>query len=153
MRIAILLTALVLAGCGERVRDDHFSNTTETEQPVPPAATEVAGAPVRVGELGSNFAACNAVGATRRVEAGAGLPVRNAPFDGAEQVGEVAPGARFFVCTTSHDQRWSGIVWDEASGTLDARCGVSTPLPRRQDYAGPCRSGWVQSAFVRLVAS
>ncbi len=153
MRVAILFTALVLAGCGERVRDDHFSSTaTETAQPVP-AAPEVAGTPVRVGELGSNFAACNAVGATRRVAAGEGLTVRNAPFDGAEQVGEVAPGARFFVCTTSHDQRWSGIVWDEASGALDARCGVSAPLPGRQDYAGPCRSGWVQSSSVRLVAS
>ena len=130
MRIAILLTALVLAGCGERVRDDHFSKApTESEQPVP-TTPEVAGTPVRVGELGSNFPGCNAVGATRRVAAGAGLPVRNAPFDGAEQVGEVPPGARFFVCTTSHDQRWSGIVWDEASGMLDARCGVSAPLPR-----------------------
>ncbi len=153
MRIPIFLLTLALSGCGERVRDDHFSNTVAETAPAAPVASAVAGTPVRVGELGSNFPACNAVGATRRVAAGAGLPVRNAPFDGAEQVGEVAPGARFFVCTTSHDQRWSGIVWDEASGMLEARCGVSAPLPRRQDYAGPCRSGWVQSAFVRLVAS
>ncbi len=77
--------------------------------------------------------------------------MRSAPFDHAAQTGSVAAGARFFVCTRSHDQRWLGIVYEEA-GALAPRCGVSAPLPARRGYDGPCRSGWVAAAFVKLVA-
>jgi hypothetical protein len=105
---------------------------------------------VRVGELGPNFAACPAAGTTRHLKAGEGLPVRGAPFENAQETGTVANGAQFFVCTRSHDQKWLGIVYDQ--GALTERCGVSGPLARRRDYEGPCRSGWVPSAFVKTVA-
>ncbi|HEX8450284.1 MAG TPA: hypothetical protein VF652_11900, partial [Allosphingosinicella sp.] len=51
----------------------------------------------------------------------------------------------------SLDQKWFGIVFDEG-GALAERCGVSEPVTRRRDYDGPCRSGWVQSAFVKVIA-
>lgn len=112
----------------------------------------VAGArAVRIGELGPSFEACGAAGTTRNLRSGEALPVRTAPFDNSAEAGGVPAGARFFVCSRSHDQKWLGIVFDE-TGTLSERCGVSEPAARRQDYAGPCRSGWVQSAFVKLVA-
>jgi hypothetical protein len=44
-----------------------------------------------------------------------------------------------------------GIVYEEA-GTLSPTCGVSSPVTSRRDYDGPCRSGWVSSAFVKLIA-
>ena len=86
-----------------------------------------------------------------RLPRGESLTVRSSPFDSGSEIGAVPQGARFFVCTRSHDQKWLGIVYAE-EGTLAERCGVAEPLARRRDYEGPCRSGWVQSAFVKLVA-
>ena len=141
--------ALGLAGCGTSVPDGNASidqnlaNAADTVTPVP--------IPVRVGELGPNFQACNADGTSRHLEAGQSLPVRSAPFDNAPQTGAVPADARFFVCNRSLDEKWFGIVYD-GSGTLADSCGVSGPADTRHDYAGPCRSGWVESAYVKLIA-
>ena len=105
---------------------------------------------VRIGESGASFAACGTHGTTRNVPAGDALPVRAAPFEAAGETGRVASGGSFFVCSRSLDQKWFGIVYDEG-GALSDGCGVSRPVPSRRDYAGPCRSGWVESASVRLV--
>jgi hypothetical protein len=85
------------------------------------------------------------------VEGGKTLPVRAAPFDDAAETGAIPAGKRFFICSRSHNQKWLAVVYDE-SGTLAERCGVSTPSTTRRVYEGPCRSGWVASPFVRLVA-
>jgi len=145
----LLLLCLLLAACGEpaKVADrtgDEAANLT--------ADTVTAEArPVRIGELGANFAACSAAGTTRNLKAGEALPVRWSPFDNARETGSVPAGRRFFICTRSLDQKWFGIVFDEG-GTLAESCGVSEPVTRRRDYDGPCRSGWVQSAFVKVIA-
>ena len=153
MRLALCLLPVLLAGCGESVRDDHFANDArEVEAPraePPPVQTEAV--PVRIGELGASFEACNGAGTTRNLGEGGVLPVRAAPFETAAETGAIGAGARFFVCTRSHDQRWMGVVYDQ-SGKLAARCGVSEPVTSRRPYDGPCQSGWVASAFVKLVA-
>lgn len=147
---AIIIPLLALAGCGEAVKDDHFKTQPETAAPASaPVRTDAV--PVRIGELGASFAACGHAGTTRNLAAGASLPVQAAPFDTAVQSGAIPAGARFFVCTRSHDQRWMGVVY-EPGGTLSPGCGVSQPAPARAAYAGPCRSGWVPSAFVKFVA-
>jgi hypothetical protein len=149
MRRSILLLISCLAACGTPVPDgnaaldQNLSNTSDTVTPDPVA--------VRVGELGPNFAACSAAGTTRHLEAGEGLPVRSSPFDNGPQTGAVAARARFFVCARSIDQKWFGIVYDR-NGALSAACGVAEPADVRHDYAGPCQSGWVQSAYVKLIA-
>ena len=150
MRAAPILLALVLVSCGEPVRDDHFANRVEAPAPVAQAPTATA-VPVRVGELGPNFDACSAVGTTRHLEAGARLAVRAAPFDVSAESDGIPADARFFVCSRSLDQKWLGIVYDPAGG-LSERCGVSGPIAARRAYDGPCRSGWVASAFVRLIS-
>lgn len=150
MRAAFLLVPFALAACGEPVADDHFANDVEAKREAAPAPVTPA-VPVRVGELGPNFDACTAVGTTRNLEAGAGLPVRSAPFDSAGETGTVAAGGRFYICTRSHDQKWFGIVFDQ-SGALSPACGVSAPLTARRPYDGPCRSGWVATPFVKLIA-
>lgn len=155
MRSLILLAALApfaLSACGEPVRDDHYRNTASSQAapaPAPPPVKQQF--PVRVGELGPSFDACSAAGTTRQIDAGGTLPVRAAPFDDAEETGAIPAGTRFFVCTRSHNQKWLGVVYDE-SGTLSERCGVSSPSTDRRAYRGPCRSGWISSPFVRLVA-
>jgi len=153
MRSAVILAALLLASCGEPVRDDHFANQAGSSEPAEQAAQAptVSAMPVRIGELGPNFNACATVGTTRRIAPGERLPVRTAPFDNAAEAGGIAAGSSFFVCSRSLDQRWLGVVFHD-NGSLDESCGVSRPVPARRAYDGPCRSGWVSSASVRLTA-
>lgn len=142
------LLFLATAACGgDPVAGDHDANGADDAQSDAPtiAVNEM---PVRIGELGPSFAACATAGTTRR---GGSLDVRAAPFDNADQLGEIQAGTRFFVCTRSIDQRWMGVVYAD-SGLLDEACGVSAPVPSRRAYAGVCRSGWVAAAAVKLVA-
>ncbi len=44
---------------------------------------------------------------------------------------------------------WLAVVYGRSP---DDDCGVGTPWPTRKPYAGPCRSGWVHSRYVRMVA-
>ena len=149
MRRNIILLCLALSACGDPA---VVANRAEERNQVADAAVVTPGSrPVRIGEYGANFRACNQAGTTRNLKAGEALPVRPAPFDNAAESGSVASRAHFFICTRSHDQKWFGIVYDE-DGTLAERCGVSEPVTGRRDYEGPCRSGWVQSAFVKVIA-
>lgn len=149
MRRALLLLSLILASCGDPVA---VANRAAGDDGNAVADTLTAAArPVRIGELGPNFAACSAAGTTRNLKAGEALPVRSAPFENAGEAGSVPALARFFICTRSHDQKWFGIVYGE-DGSLAGQCGVAEPVTRRRDYDGPCRSGWVQSAFVKVIA-
>jgi hypothetical protein len=146
----LILLCLVVAACGEPATVADRAARDNEAAPEPDLVTP-GSRPVRIGELGPNFRACSAAGTTRNLKAGEALPVRSAPFDNAAETGSVAGNARFFICTRSHDQKWFGIVFDEG-GLLAERCGVSEPVTRRRDYDGPCRSGWVQSAFVKVIA-
>jgi hypothetical protein len=146
----LFLPVVLLAGCGDSVEDNHFTQSVEVEE-ADPAPVTIDAVPVRVGELGPSFDACNAAGTTRNLGDGDGLTVRAAPFDAAAVIGAIPAGSRFFVCTRSHDQRWMGVVFHE-SGALDPSCGVSDPVTARRAYDGPCGAGWVASPFVKLVA-
>jgi hypothetical protein len=120
-------------------------------QASPPDMVTTQAVAVRIGELGPSLAACTAAGTTRHLEAGETLPVRSAPFDNGDQVGAIAAGGRFFVCSRSLDQKWFGIVYDEGLA-LKPECGVSEPIAARRNYSGPCKSGWVSTPFVTLIA-
>lgn len=145
---------LAAAGCYDQpVANGSFGSTTpRLERPaVDNSLLGEAVAPVRIGEGGANFAACNAQGEVRDRVADGPIPVRAAPFEPARQTGLLAPGTAFFICGRSHDQRWLGVVFPPA-GRADAACGVSAPVTRPRDYSGPCESGWVASAQVRFVS-
>lgn len=149
----IALAALLLAGCGERAPEQGGTGGSTTPPYVRAEAGEpMAGerTPVRIGELGPNFAACNGRGAVRERAGGGPAPVRAAPYEPAAEIDRLAPGATFSLCSRSHDQRWFGIVYDE-TGAAAERCGVAAPVPARRDYDGPCNAGWVPSARVRLL--
>jgi hypothetical protein len=147
MRRFLLPLCLALAGCGQSV---PIGNGAENQTSLPDVVTAQAVA-VRIGELGPSLAACTAVGTTRHLEPGETLPVRSAPFDNSAQIGAVAAAGRFFVCSRSLDQKWFGIVYDEGFA-LRPSCGVSVPVPARRTYSGPCKSGWVSTPFVKLIA-
>lgn len=153
-RRACLLIALPLVGCQDQPTGNSFGSTTPRLERVQPDGDMLADTvnPVRVGELGPNFAACNARGEVRERAADGPIPVRAAPFEQARQTSQLPQGSTFFICTRTHDQRWLGVVFDGA-GQASRSCGVSAPVPQGRDYEGPCESGWVASAQVRLVAS
>lgn len=152
-RATTIAALLLLAGCYDQPVANGFGATTPSiERPV--AYNSTLGeqvAPVRIGELGPNFAACNAQGVVREAAAEGPIPVRAAPFEQARETGRMPLGTGFFICSRSLDQRWMGVVYDAASGASRG-CGVSSPVPGRRDYVGPCESGWVLSAQVRTVA-
>ena len=152
-RALILLALLPLAGCqDEPIADGYGSTTPRYERPEQFNSTlgETV-TPVRIGELGPNFAACNAHGEVRERAADGPIPVRAAPFDQARETGSLPPGSTFFICSRSIDQQWLGVVF-ESPGRAGRSCGVSAPVPSRRDYDGPCESGWVVSAQVRLIS-
>lgn len=148
------LAGLMIAGCGSYSDPEASQGSTTPRYERAEADRSLLGeteTPVRIGELGSNFAACNTFGRTRNLSDGETLSVRAAPYDQAQEIDTLRPGAEFFICARSHDQRWFGLVYEEG-GRAAAGCGVAAPVSSRRDYDGPCRSGWVPSAFVRLTS-
>ncbi|WP_300114053.1 hypothetical protein [Sphingobium sp.] len=111
--------------------------------------------PVTIGEDGPRLDACGVMGQVTRA-GGNGLALRAAPFAEAKNVATLGEGARLHVCTRSIDQKWLGVVVRPTPAEGDSAppldCGVSSPVDRKQAYEGPCASGWVASAYVRLIA-
>lgn len=152
----LLVLAALLAGCGDRLPQNETSGGSSTPPYVraedDPSLLGNASVAVRVGELGQGFAACAGRGATRdRPDDASAVPVRDAPFEANHEIGSLPAGTEFFICSRTHDQRWFGIVYPREGQALEA-CGVAAPVSRRGDYEGPCASGWVPSARVRLVS-
>ena len=151
--LAASVLAMLVPGCDRpEPGESRGSTTPRYERPTGDLSLEQAARPVRIGELGPNFAACNTVATTRdRAAMAEGtLTVRTAPFEGARGTDRLPAGATFFVCSRSLDQKWLGIVY-ETGGAAAESCGVSRPVPARQDYEGPCRSGWVSSTLIKVV--
>ena len=154
-QLALPLLALLAAGCGDRLPRNEAGGGATTPPYVraedDPSLLGNALVPVRVGEQGQGFAACNARGMTRERPAGETVPVRAAPFDATREVDRLSAGTEFFICSRTHDQRWFGIVYPRA-GQAAEECGVAAPVARRSAYEGPCASGWVSSVQVRMVS-
>ncbi len=148
-----LVPLLLLSACNDQpIANGYGSTTPRIDRPQLDNATlgDVE-TPVRIGELGPNFAACNAQGQVNERAADGPVPVRAGPFEQSHESGSLNPGASFFICTRSLDQRWMGVVFADG-GRADRSCGVSAPVRSRRDYEGPCRSGWVPSAQVRMIS-
>ena len=175
-----LAAALTLTGCADPEPAQKrapggvsASERVDVAQPSPTAR------PVKIGEGGTRFAACQGRGRVGNLRGGM-LVVRDAPFDDAKQIGELGEDAHVFICTRSLDQQWLGVVVATEDGTKPSSapqpvavetqepeeaaeaaaapvspgvdCGVTAPVRGKRPYAGPCLSGWVESTFVAVVA-
>lgn len=170
--LPLLLPAMLLTGCAD-------PEPAHQREPGGQAAGERLGAsnssptarPVSIGEGGTRFAACQGRGRVGGLRGGE-LPVRDAPFDSAKQIGALTDDMHVFVCTRSLDQQWLGVVVGSAPTALapegaaqpgedDAApatapavdCGVTSPVRSKRPYTGPCLSGWVENTFVASVAN
>ena len=157
-----LLAAFVLCfaatACSEttKVSDDLAESQTDSANPTgraPRINSDPGERPVRIGEGGPRFDACQAVGRVTGLRS-AELDVLVAPFDSAKRKDGLAAGRLVYICSRSHDQQWLGVVYTPAvaEGAATMECGVSSPVRSKRNYDGPCKSGWVESTFVKLVA-
>ncbi|MET0248290.1 MAG: hypothetical protein ABW164_01025 [Sphingobium sp.] len=153
MRILLpLLLALPACSKGESMLEDLPNSSLAGAQRDDPSESRMEASESRavtIGEDGPRLDACGTMGQVVRVGT-RGLAVRAAPFASAPVTVQLAEASRMHVCTRSIDQKWLGIVVPGEGEAAD--CGVSEPVDRKQPYDGPCRSGWVSSASVRLIA-
>lgn len=157
--LAASLLCLATTACSEstEVSDDLPESSSYLENPTGRTERVVTGPsakPVRIGEGGPRFDACQSVGEVGRHISGS-LPVLSAPFDAGEKIDSLSAGQMVHICTRSIDQQWFGIVYDTTPDPADrgaVDCGVSSPVRAKRNYEGPCKSGWVESTYVVLVA-
>ena len=109
-------------------------------------ACSVAPRDVETVQIGGspNEDACGAEGVVDAL--GQDVVIRSGPGSMYEQIDSVAPDTPIWLC----DERagWVGIIY----GKSLQGCDVASPVLIRQDYKGPCRSGWVSSDLVAITA-
>ncbi len=110
-------------------------------------------APVMIGnDQGLGIDACGVVGMIKGSDGGGDdytVAVRSVPNSGAE-VDRLTQGEVVYLCDTSEDGMWIGIVSPNA---IDAECNVSgTTSGGAEPYSGPCRSGWVPKEHLSPMA-
>ena len=79
------------------------------------------------------------------------LAVKARPNLKSKRIDKLGPNAEVYPCDSTADGQWIGIVYD-GDGKWTPRCGVTSPVARRQSYDGPCQSGWVSAKYLELVA-
>ena len=77
------------------------------------------------------------------------LSVRDAPSTQTKERDRLDAGQMVSVCATENG--WSGVVYSK-DGDAETDCGVGTPIATEVNYTGPCRSGWVDSAYLEMQA-
>jgi hypothetical protein len=106
----------------------------------------------QIGLAGDDLDACLSVGQVTGLNPRGDnyLAVRARPAAGARIKDRLGPGRWIWLCDGEGD--WIGIVYGDDTPEGVADCGVGTPVARPQSYAGPCRSGWVHSRYVVMIA-
>jgi hypothetical protein len=101
--------------------------------------------PVMVGGT-AELDACGGFGEVRGLHSrGDGfLAVRAGPSRKYPLIDRLHNGRKVYFCD-KHGE-WIGIVYGEQD------CGVSSPLPNKQPYKGPCRSGWAHQNWLVMIA-
>jgi hypothetical protein len=101
--------------------------------------------PVLVGG-DADFDACGAQGQVSGLDPNGDnfLAVREGPGTSYGKLDELHTGDVVNLC--DEFEGWYGIVYGRGD------CGVGTPIPDRNPYAGPCASGWVSMRYITPTA-
>lgn len=77
------------------------------------------------------------------------LAVRSGKNATAPLVDKLLENQKVFICNTSKDGKWLGVVY-----SLDNinDCGVTSAVNPAQPYKGKCKSGWVSTRWIKLLA-
>ncbi len=78
-----------------------------------------------------------------------GGEIRRGPGEEFPVIEHLEKGRAILVC--GDQEQWFGVVYPENDAAAD-ECGVSSPIENHQAYAGPCKSGWIRSDAVEIVA-
>lgn len=108
--------------------------------------------PVEVGGS-AEWDACGSLGEVRGLKAGGDgfLAVRAGPGADYAMLDRLGNGRQVYVCATRG--RWISIVYAAAdSNAGEAGCGVSSAIAKARVYPGPCKSGWVHSSWIEIIA-
>ena len=108
--------------------------------------------PVMIGEHGEvDLDACVGAGAVFGLNPkGDGfLAVRSGPAAHYKLLDRLQEGQQVFLCSSSEDELWHGVIY-----TSDAKvdCGVGSPVKSARAYKGPCKSGWVSTKWIKVIA-
>ena len=79
------------------------------------------------------------------------VEVRRGPGPRFAVVDRLRRGDLVLLCDWSEAEGgWSGVVYGEEEGT---DCGgLGSPIAERQPYRGPCRSGWIPTESMEVIA-
>lgn len=107
----------------------------------------VSSIPVMIGGE-PEFDACGGVGEVRNLNPhGDGfLAVRKGPGTEYSKIDRLTNGSQVYFCDKQGE--WIGIVY----GKSLQDCGVSSPVPRKKPYIGPCQSGWAHRKWLVMIA-
>ena len=114
-------------------------------QAAPPRAV-----PVEVGGS-EEWDACGSVGQVRGLKAdGDGfLAVRAGPGAAYAMLDKLGNGRLVYLCGSRGG--WTAVVY-APTGADASVCGVSSAIAKARVYRGPCKSGWVNTTWIEVVA-
>ena len=79
------------------------------------------------------------------------LRVRSGPGLRYATLDSLPNGQSVYACNSRGE--WTEIVYKPGARAPEApECGVASPAPTAQPYDGPCKFGWVRSAWLTVVA-
>ena len=79
------------------------------------------------------------------------LAVRSGPGTRFRVLDRLPRGQHVYSCAVDPaGSDWVGVVY--APGKDSPDCGVSTPVAPRRTYDGPCKSGWVHTRWLSVIA-
>jgi uncharacterized protein YraI len=78
------------------------------------------------------------------------LAVRAGPGKAFIHIDSLSNGQNLYLCGLSKDKKWHSVIYMPNQSTPD--CGVSSPTKSRDAYSGPCKYGWVHSAWLKVIA-
>ena len=76
------------------------------------------------------------------------VSVKAGPAANQEEIDRLPNEQFVYACDAKGE--WTGVVYLRGEMTPD--CGVASPIARRAPYRGKCKSGWVRSKWLTVVA-
>lgn len=109
--------------------------------------------PVMYGLDGPDFDGCGGWGKVKGLNPNGDnfLAVRAAPTTQSSKLDELKEGQEIWFCDTAKNGQWVGVVY-KGKGQDNFACETGPNLENPKAYPGPCKSGWVHSRYVELIA-